>query len=375
MRKDDLSQYEEALLQWKKQGKSNDEIIALLSLHYGLQVTDGQLRGWWHRRSLSLRLQSDILNFLRQSPATEEEVMEQFRETSYASHWGGGYARNVKDQIAHLLEMGYITYSTKTGKYSTIVAETVEIPEFGVTTHTFAKKDITKFAVVSDTHLVSKYECLDELHDFYRRAADWGAEVVLHAGDILDGYRVYPGHQRESKIPLDVAEHMEYFIEHYPRFPKTIAILGNHDHSYAKKAAFDILPQFKDLPWIDVLGYYHGRVDLGGLLVDLHHGDAGSAYAISYKLQKYVESYTSGNKPNLLFVGHYHTAGWISFRNVEAFHAGCFQRDTLYTRRKRLVPAIGGYFIKVIAKPREGVHKHEALGIASLRYHWLPYYK
>ena len=40
--------------------------------------------------------------------------------------------------------------------------------------------------------------------------------------------------------------------------------------------------------------------------MDLFHPLDGSSYAVSYSGQKYMDSITGGDKPNILFVGHHH---------------------------------------------------------------------
>ena len=48
------------------------------------------------------------------------------------------------------------------------------------------------FALISDTHLGSSAEHLDELHDFYDRCVNQGITDVFHCGDISDGWKVHP---------------------------------------------------------------------------------------------------------------------------------------------------------------------------------------
>lgn len=43
-------------------------------------------------------------------------------------------------------------------------------------------KDL-EFAIVSDTHLCSRYERLNELHTFYEICRKQGIKIVFHCGD------------------------------------------------------------------------------------------------------------------------------------------------------------------------------------------------
>ena len=45
--------------------------------------------------------------------------------------------------------------------------------------------------------------------------------------------------------------------------------------------------------------------------LELRHPWDGTAYALSYKIQKMVESMGGGEKPNILAVGHYHKSEYF----------------------------------------------------------------
>lgn len=57
-----------------------------------------------------------------------------------------------------------------------------------------------KFAVVSDTHIGSKLARLDELHTFYDICREKKIKDIIHAGDIVDGNKMFFGHEAESLI-------------------------------------------------------------------------------------------------------------------------------------------------------------------------------
>ncbi|MFW6173353.1 MAG: hypothetical protein ACOC5T_06375, partial [Elusimicrobiota bacterium] len=70
-------------------------------------------------------------------------------------------------------------------------------------------------------------------------------------------------------------------------------------------------------------------------------------YAVSYRSQKLVESYTGGEKPNAVFIGHYHKADHMPcFRNVQAIQAGAFQAQTPYMKKKQTPSHVGGWIIE-----------------------------
>jgi DNA polymerase II small subunit/DNA polymerase delta subunit B len=53
------------------------------------------------------------------------------------------------------------------------------------------------FAVIGDTQFGSLYSAADHLSAFYDSAKAAGATCVLHAGDVLDGWKVYKGQEFE----------------------------------------------------------------------------------------------------------------------------------------------------------------------------------
>ena len=50
-----------------------------------------------------------------------------------------------------------------------------------------------EFGIISDTHLCSRYEALNELHTFYEICRKVGIKHVFHAGDLIDGGMTHPG--------------------------------------------------------------------------------------------------------------------------------------------------------------------------------------
>lgn len=229
--------------------------------------------------------------------------------------------------------------------------------------------DSFKLGVIGDTHLCSKHEKLDELLTFYNICHKVGAKVVLHAGDVLAGWRIYKGQENEVHT-FGAKGQAEYAIKNYPHVSgiTTYFINGNHDDSWWKLAGVDtgelIAEKRKDMVY---LGNYSADVEIGGILMRLHHGDGGGAYALSYKGQKLAEQIASKNKPRLLLMGHYHTAFYFWYRNMHILNTGCFEGQTSYLLRKGLNPAIGGWIVDV----RTSNIRNDVL---SVQPSWIPFF-
>ena len=80
----------------------------------------------------------------------------------------------------------------------------------------------------------------------------------------------------------------------------------------------------------------------------LIHPGGGSAYALSYKPQKIVESLEGGTKPNMVAIGHFHKAEMMpSYRNICSIQSGTFQRQTPFMARGGLSAHVGGWIVDV----------------------------
>jgi DNA repair exonuclease SbcCD nuclease subunit len=250
-----------------------------------------------------------------------------------------------RDLIVELEERGYVI--------------TANAPREPLVDMTREPAGTFRFAVVSDTHLGHIKQQLTHLEDFYRQASVWGAEFMLHAGDLVDGQRMHRDQEFEI-FRHGVAAQGRYAAEKLPvlwgkRDRKKVAlpqyiIGGNHDGSGWNSAGadvLDVLASHREHNDVTVLGAPAATFTFGGIRIYLLHPDGGVAYARSYKLQKIVEGFEADSKPHLLLCGHWHVQCHVSTRNVEAFALPCFQAQTAYIKRKGLMPVIGGYLFEV----------------------------
>jgi hypothetical protein len=85
----------------------------------------------------------------------------------------------------------------------------------------------------------------------------------------------------------------------------------------------------------------------GKTVVRVLHPGGGSSYAISYSVQKIIESYQGGEKPDVLLIGHYHKADYVFCRGVHAVQTGCTQDQSPFMRKKKLAAHLGGWIIEM----------------------------
>ena len=211
-----------------------------------------------------------------------------------------------------------------------------------------------KIAVVSDTHLGSKYEDLEALHHFYKHAKAEGCQCVLHSGDIVQGsHRIYRGGEYELHT-FGAESQAKYVRDNYPRDLTTYFITGNHCASFWKDAGIDI-GTLIDCPEIRYIGSLQADITIKGIKFRLIHPSGSPAYALSYKIQKFAEQMRSGEKPNVFISGHYHSSVYFFYRNMHCLMAGSFQKQTPYLLAKGVNPTIGGWILTLRGKEGENI--------------------
>ena len=226
------------------------------------------------------------------------------------------------------------------------------------------------FGVVSDTHLGSKFESLDELYTMYKIFQKVGIKEVFHGGDVLQGQKKYRGWEMETGDFGDMAQ-VDYCCRVYPKIEgiKTYFITGNHDACFWKADGIDIgeliANKREDMVYI---GQYQGDVVLNGIKIRMIHPDGGMPYALSYRAQKVVEQIPSGTKPHILIVGHLHTAYYFPYRLIHIIGGGSFQRQTPFLLRKGINPTVGGWVVKV--RPA----KYKKRSVVAINPGWIPFF-
>ena len=210
--------------------------------------------------------------------------------------------------------------------------------------------DTLRFAIMGDTQLGSKYAQLTYLHDFYDICAERGIKDVYHTGDITEGLKMRPGHEYEV-YTVSADEMRDDVVKNYPKRDgiTTHFITGNHDASIYKHIGYDIGQAIAFLrPDMEYLGRDCAVINLTpNCTLELRHPWDGTTYALSYKMQKMIESMEADSKPNILAVGHYHKAEYLFYRNIHALQTGCFQGQTPFTRGKGISVHLGGWIVTI----------------------------
>jgi predicted phosphodiesterase len=220
--------------------------------------------------------------------------------------------------------------------------------------HHYGGKKV-RIGVISDTHIGSK-SFKPELMDKARQYMLYNScEAVYHAGDIIEGMSGRDGHIYEL-THLGVSAQLQYAADLINQWEIPFyAILGNHDEWASNKMNMGVNVGSElesKCKGFKCLGGMEADVELKkGVVMKLFHPNGGSAYAPGYKLMKLAESFSGGEKPNMVFQGHYHKSLYMFSRNIHLFEAGTLQGQSLFMRGKSLASHLGFWVVDVYFGP------------------------
>ena len=190
--------------------------------------------------------------------------------------------------------------------------------------------DMQVVAAAGDFHFGSKYCMRAEIRDFVAIAYLRGAREVLVPGDILDGcYR----HGRFELSHHGISDQADDAVATLPALPGLAyhCICGNHEQTFTENVGVEvgrfIEDRFRAAGRSDIK--FHGNsgayLRIRGMVVDLWHPKGSAPYALTYVLQKRIESYSPGLKPDILLCGHLHKSARCTVRGVHGYLVPCFQ--------------------------------------------------
>lgn len=217
-----------------------------------------------------------------------------------------------------------------------------------------------------DQHLCSKYHRPDVLNDLYDRFERAQVQCVYNTGNWIDGEARFNKH---DLLVHGMEAQCRYLAKNYPRRAgiKTYAVAGDdHEGWYGQREGVDIgrfaerimREEGRD-DWVH-LGYMEAFVRLvnantgkSSMLAVVHPG-GGSAYALSYSIQKIIEVLDGGEKPAVGFYGHYHKLWAGNIRNVWCLQTGTCEDQTPFMRKQKIDAHVGGCLVEMEQDPETG---------------------
>ena len=208
-----------------------------------------------------------------------------------------------------------------------------------------------RIGVVSDTHIGNINSQMTFLHSLYDRFKELGITDVYHCGDISDGWYPNRSDQIYELHAHGADRQVDYICKHYPKVDgiTTHFIIGNHDYTFIRNTGFNIGPAISlRRPDMKYLGINNARIWLTPKCdMEINHPADGSAYAMSYSIQKYIDSLSGGDKPKVLLNGHHHKFLTMFYRNIHAIEVPCTEAQTNFMKSKRLAAHMGGLVLDI----------------------------
>jgi hypothetical protein len=220
------------------------------------------------------------------------------------------------------------------------------------------------FGACGDLHAASKYCRWDVREDLIRTYERERVQAIFDTGNWIDGEARFNVHDLEVH-GLD--QQLRCLASRHPKTSIPIHAVWGDDHEgwYGQREGIDVGSYAEGImraaghDWHN-LGFMEAHVHLvnantgkAATLAVVHPG-GGSAYALSYSIQKIIESYEGGEKPHAAFYGHYHKLWSGIIRNVWVVQTGCGQDQTPFMRKKRLEAHVGGALVKLTQDPETG---------------------
>jgi len=219
-----------------------------------------------------------------------------------------------------------------------------------------------KLGILADLHIGHNCYRPDILKDACYNFDKKKVEAVVIVADILEGLSGRDGHLFEL-THLGATQQIDYAVEQLKQIQQPVYFIlasGSHDGWYMTKGnmGLDIakelelrLPNFKCLGWDNATLNLEDKVS-----INLNHPGDGTAYAVSYKLQKYLISLMP-EAPDIALEGHYHKHMYMQYMGIHAMECGTLEEQTIFMKKKQ-TPAMLGYTIAdIYVDKNKGVRK------------------
>lgn len=223
-----------------------------------------------------------------------------------------------------------------------------------------------RFGYLTDTHMGSIYYHEDFLANAIEKWKAEKVDFVIHGGDVTHGMDARKYNLLYELTHIGFAAQKEYAVEQLKRIPFPLYVIdGNHDRWYEVVGSHIVEDICKEVPGATYLGRDEGKIRLGRAEIMVWHGEDGSSYATSYRIQKLIESFTGGEKPHVLLCGHTHKQGYFFERNIHAVTGGALSVQSRWMRSKRLACHSGYHTVRMTVN--EG-------GVGEFGVTWKPFY-
>ena len=201
---------------------------------------------------------------------------------------------------------------------------------------------------ITDTHFGSIYTNPEMTFQAFEEFKKEKVDFIVHCGDVTEGMSNRQGHVYELSH-IGYTAQKDEAVRVLKESPAPLYLIdGNHDRWFVMSSGAYIVQDIAKELGATYLGQDEGDISLKGkATLKLWHGLDGSSYALSYRIQKIIESFSGGEKPSMLMAGHVHKSVYIFERNVHAYSLGTLQQQSKWMRGKRLSAHVGFWIMDV----------------------------
>jgi len=232
-----------------------------------------------------------------------------------------------------------------------------------------------KFIAFGDAHIGHKNYRPDILKKMIADGKRQNVDFYVNCGDTIEGMSGREGHIYELE-DIGASAQLEHFAEEFKQFDRpvySIEAQGSHGGWYNSKGNMGLnIGEELDrrAKHYEFIGYDEQDLVLdNGFKLRLRHPGGGTAYAISYKMQKYIESMSGGKKPHMVIQGHFHKMNYLFHRNVHGIDVGALQEQSPFMKKIGTPSHIGYWVIEA------NMHDKKAKGVERIKAEFVPFYE
>ena len=201
--------------------------------------------------------------------------------------------------------------------------------------HIVEPKEHYRLGITSDWHIGAKSCYEDSIKRYLDDCDKAQVDMILHAGDLVEGWNIYKGQIHELKPEaIGIDNQIDYANRFIPDLPAPMKIIGGNHDIRNDTNMVRLLTRERTQGDIEYLGDYNEILDLNGVQIEMMHPSGGKPYTRGYKIQVVTREREDGTLPDLFLMGHLHSALYMPDKGMSAFETGAFLGPNGLSRRK-----------------------------------------
>ncbi len=232
--------------------------------------------------------------------------------------------------------------------------------------HTDEKNEF-KFIAISNTLLGSKSQQMTIIKDIMEKAKKDGITNVFICGNISAGtYSMSSPYHEDNFIP-DTEGQIDYIIKNFPKIEgmTTYFITGKKERD--KVSVGNRISDARDD--MVYLGSEISDFKIDNIKVKMISSPLAQTYTESYRLQQYLESFRSEDKPDILLLGGLNQLVHVSKRGINGLSLPSLAATTKEMEDKRRSNTVGAVAIKIKTDKNGKLDKNGGFIYTSLPYY------